>query len=211
MDRAPTSPTPPRRRLARALLPLIPFGLGAAAALGGCYASSKGNDPPDASLYFPVGLALSQSRDGAAGPRYLFVVNSNFDLRYNAGWVQAIDVQKVVDAIHSTGCDVDPTLAACGASDVTRFVRASVRIGAFGADAVLTPIHSADGTPRASRIGRLLIPVRGDATMTVIDYEESDDGNSVTLACAPASPRQTARRARAASAAGWSRSAATRR
>ena len=56
---------------------------------GGCYSSGAGQDPDEGSFYFPVGVALSQSGD------HLFVVNSDFDLRYNAGTLQALDVRSI--------------------------------------------------------------------------------------------------------------------
>jgi hypothetical protein len=48
-----------------------------------CYSTGDGTAPPPLRLYFPVGLAVSQ------GGSTLYVVNSDFDLQYNAGTVQS--------------------------------------------------------------------------------------------------------------------------
>ena len=60
-------------------------GVGTLAAVA-CYSTGDGTNPPFERLYFPVGLAVSQ-----AGST-LYVVNSDFDLQYNAGTVQSYDL-----------------------------------------------------------------------------------------------------------------------
>ncbi|HET8938437.1 MAG TPA: hypothetical protein VFN67_33565, partial [Polyangiales bacterium] len=56
-----------------------------------CNLANVGDPPPDADIYFPTGLFLSgQSEDSA--PRFLYLLSSNFDLRYNRGNVQAFDL-----------------------------------------------------------------------------------------------------------------------
>ena len=58
--------------------------LGLAFILNGCFLSGEGVSPPkDRTVYFPVGLALD------SGARHLFIVNSDFDLQYNAGTVES--------------------------------------------------------------------------------------------------------------------------
>src|SRR4051794_9068541 len=60
-------------------------------ALGGpaCNFGESGVPPSADQIFLPTGLAVDP--DG----RWLYVVNSNFDLRYNAGTVTAVDLQKV--------------------------------------------------------------------------------------------------------------------
>ena len=147
----------------------------AALALFGCFDPGAGETPPDAQLYFPVGLALSESG------KYLFVVNSDFDLRYNAGTVQALDVTAI--EAHAHACEIPPGSSAtspaakdCDISDASQFVRGAVRIGAFGADILGVPRYTGDGDPLDATHGRLLVPVRGDATVTFIDYDETSTG-----------------------------------
>src|SRR5688572_22348395 len=98
---------------------LTPLGLGLAAMLG-CYKSGEGADPDDVRPYFPTGIALSPialEADGVTptpdpddpemdptkrrklGSRWLFLANSNFDLAYNAGTVQAYDAVAIRRAL----------------------------------------------------------------------------------------------------------------
>src|SRR5437763_2865801 len=61
--------------------------LGAGIALGGgCYVNNEGYAPPTKAFYFPTGLAVSPGRTA------LYVANSDFDLQYNGGTVQVIDL-----------------------------------------------------------------------------------------------------------------------
>jgi len=147
---------------------LVGFGLGLVALLG-CYNSGEGADPDDKRPYYPTGIALS------ASGKWLFLANSNFDLAYNAGTVQAYDVEAIktaFDACKAGGSDCAP--------DASSFVRASVRIGAFAADMRAIDVRAADGSAVAGR-GRLLIPVRGDASLTTVDFIEG--AGQITLKC----------------------------
>ncbi|AUX42178.1 uncharacterized protein SOCE26_036050 [Sorangium cellulosum] len=60
-------------------------GLGGA----GCFVDSEGLSPPTDGFYYPTGLAVSP------GGRVLYVANSDFDLQYNGGTVQALDLQRL--------------------------------------------------------------------------------------------------------------------
>lgn len=51
---------------------------------GACARDLPGEDPPEQSFYFPIGVAT-------ANDRYIYVANSNFDLRYNTGWITVVD------------------------------------------------------------------------------------------------------------------------
>jgi hypothetical protein len=55
----------------------------------GCYSPGDGIDPPLESVYFPVGLATDRNAS------VLFVANSNFDLQYNAGTLQSLDLEQI--------------------------------------------------------------------------------------------------------------------
>jgi hypothetical protein len=57
-------------------------------AMAGCYSTGDGPDPSVA-LYFPVGLAVSP------GGHALYVANSDFDLQFNAGTVEAYHLDDV--------------------------------------------------------------------------------------------------------------------
>src|SRR5712691_9507190 len=74
-----------------------------ASCLAGCYSTGDGPDPSTA-LYFPVGLAVSP------GGHALYVANSDFDLQFNAGTVEAYrldDIRNFLAPIWS----VDSSLA----------------------------------------------------------------------------------------------------
>jgi hypothetical protein len=80
-------------------------------ALVACYSIGEGIGPPLASIYFPTGLAVSRNSD------YLYVVNSDFDLQYNAGTLQSLSL----DRIHSLiprGCSSDSGCASDQYCDV---------------------------------------------------------------------------------------------
>jgi hypothetical protein len=64
----------------------------------GCAFELPGEPPPEKAFYYPIGLAVSPDQTTA------YVVSSNFDQRYNAGWVSAVDLRKLVDAIDSVSC-----------------------------------------------------------------------------------------------------------
>lgn len=54
----------------------------------GCYFTDQGFEPRQRAFYFPTGLAVSP------GGTALYVANSDFDLQYNGGTVQVLDLTK---------------------------------------------------------------------------------------------------------------------
>ncbi|HEU5073042.1 MAG TPA: hypothetical protein VFU02_02700 [Polyangiaceae bacterium] len=73
-------------------------------ALTQCFPPGEGVEPPASQIYFPVGLALDP--DGKS----LFVVNSDFDLQYNQGVLQRLDLERVHELVPRS-CETD---ADCG-------------------------------------------------------------------------------------------------
>jgi hypothetical protein len=74
--------------------------------LSGCFPPGEGLEPPAGKVYFPVGLAVDEER------KFLFVVNSDFDLQYNAGTVQSWDLVQLrarVPRYCSSNDDCTPT------------------------------------------------------------------------------------------------------
>lgn len=142
------------------------MGLGLAAS---CYDSGGGADPDPKKPYFPTGIALSPSG------KWLFLANSNFDLAFNSGTVQAFNAEKIAAAARTCR---DAKQGMCF-GDPSTFIGASVRIGAFAADLRAMPRRGLD----VATGGRLLLPVRGDASLTAIDFDES--GDAITLRCGP--------------------------
>jgi hypothetical protein len=72
----------------------------AAFALFACYSIGEGVAPPLGGIYFPTGLVVS--RDSS----HLFVVNSDFDLQYNAGTIQSLDLNRI-RSLAPRGCSAD--------------------------------------------------------------------------------------------------------
>jgi hypothetical protein len=64
--------------------------------LGGCL-SNPGAPPPEGLLLSPIAVAMRQPESGA--PTHLMVLNSNFNLRYNAGSLQSYDLTVLNQAI----------------------------------------------------------------------------------------------------------------
>ena len=58
----------------------------AAAVAAGCFTAGQGTQPPLNSFYFPTGLTVSP--DG----KYLYAINSDFDLQWNGGTLQSYDL-----------------------------------------------------------------------------------------------------------------------
>lgn len=73
----------------------------------GCFPPGEGLDPPDGKVYFPVGLAVD------AQQKFLYIVNSDFDLQYNAGTVQSWELAELRRRVPRY-CETD---ADCDCSD----------------------------------------------------------------------------------------------
>jgi hypothetical protein len=159
----------------------------------GCYSSGgRGKPPIDDEMYFPVAVSVTTSGN------VLVVANSDFDLAYNSGTVQAYDLAAIDAAARA--CEATPVPAGCDGIEAKTYVKASVRVGAFASDMTIVPLYdlaSGDAPTRekpVAGVSRALIPVRGDATLTYIDVRESTDATgktNVTLDCyAGAGPSQ---------------------
>jgi DNA-binding beta-propeller fold protein YncE len=89
------------RSLALASALLTALGVGA------CNLHNEGLTPPDVALSYPISLALSREEtdpSGGDGPDFLYVANTNYDLRYNAGSVQSFDLKKLEAALGRNRC-----------------------------------------------------------------------------------------------------------
>lgn len=157
--------------------------------LTGCPANGDDLQPPRDELVYPTGLAVSP--DGAR----MFAVNANSDLRWSSGSVVVFDLDAVNDLVTrwvglpladrgcqsqdgplaGEPCDCDPetpTILACDQSRVTDS-DAGVRIGNFATDVAVQDLGEGDL--------RLFVPVRGDPSVTWIDYRGGElacDGTS---------------------------------
>jgi hypothetical protein len=138
------------------------FGI-AFALLAGCNLDNPGDEPPRGTLYFPNALALSPHEPGSE-PRYLFVANSNFDLRYKAGSVQAFSLDRLDE--ETEGCTVERP---CEPIEDTELVLE---------DEVLVSSFSTALT--ASPDGRYLFATtRTDDSLTFIALDSEADGDDV--------------------------------
>ncbi len=157
-----------------------------AALLGGC--TNEGEPPPVGRLVFPIALGLSPSGE------HLFVANSNFDLRYNAGSLQSYDVDVLNQELDRACRDVPPSERdACGIipeedvrDDLTEAIRPvqgllvdQVRIGSFADGMAVAPYGDA---------ARVYLPVRSDANLTYVDVVGGQ------FDCGPGAPDELGRR-----------------
>ena len=125
-----------------------------AVALSGCFLDTAGVDPVAGGLNFPTSIVMAPPRATGEAPAFVYVLNSNFDLRYNGGTVLALDLARVEAAIDA--CAGGP----CVLDDLGAFVPpgGEVVTGSFPGGAAL----STDGT-------RLYAPFRSDGSLTFID------------------------------------------
>jgi YVTN family beta-propeller protein len=192
MDERPLDPPRLRHgsRLAGAGGRLV-WALAAAAVASlavGCTLHQAGVLPPEDRIFFPGGAIVGP------GGGWLYVVNSNSDLRYNAGTILAVNLPSTAadlatgrsDPGHWASCPSDPTLtkpnnhAQCCWDvldplilncDERVYVRSdvTVRIGSFAGQPVFQRLKPGS-TPVAAGIGeRMFVPVRGNGSVTLLD------------------------------------------
>lgn len=173
--------------------------LGAVAATGAtsCFTGADGLEPPPRNLYFPTGLVVSPGRTT------LYVGNSDFDLQYSGGNVQAVRLADsggekgirslalaVSDKIQA-GATPKETCSAIGSSPNTNtflvpgpcqpiayepFVEATTGTGAFVSGLTLVSRPDAPGA-------RLFAAVRGDPSLTFFDIADDRDPGAIESPC----------------------------
>ena len=163
----------PRLSPGRGLLPLTLAALSAAS----CTADSAEVRPPADQLFFPTGLALAPDES------VLFVLNANSDLRYDSGSLSVVKLD-VVDSIvgewtesgvapEGRDCAADADIGytlICDESEVLA-AEGSARIGNFATEVAVQELESG--------AYRLFAAVRGDPSLTYLDY----DAASAELSC----------------------------
>lgn len=114
---------PPTKKAGRAFALLA----GAAALTGpaGCFTLGEGLDPPLQQLYYPTAVVTSP------GQRALYIVNSDFDIQYTGGTVQALDLESLRKCTRRLARDL-------AAGDSAETACANVRLS-INADSVLVP------------------------------------------------------------------------
>lgn len=185
-----------RRRRPSARAPYVAIALWIAA----CGRANEGEDPPVDQLFFPSGMLLDPRAAPDEAARYLFVVNGNNDLAYNAGTLVAIDLDAffaswslpgtiAVDpycdeangrCVLDIGSDTSDALPCRRLAllpqviecDEAPFIASTQLIRDF---ATLLTHSCEDGQPNADRTGctkpRLWVPTRGDPSITYLDIE----------------------------------------
>jgi len=159
----------------------------------GCFTSAEGREPDGTRLYFPTGLLVSPGRST------LYVANSDFDLQFSGGSVQALDLAALREAVRviperieaarkDETIDDDRSVAAvceaaglglngslwlnpgpCSPLAVEPFIRSYAFIGAFASGLLL--VHQV----RPGTQTRLFVPVRGDPSITYFDVQDDRD------------------------------------
>jgi DNA-binding beta-propeller fold protein YncE len=165
----------------------------------GCSLGQSGINPPVDQIFLPSGLAVDPNGN------WLYVINSNNDLRFNAGTLLALDLQKAkrdrdnsapwpeCSTTHFIDDESPETLAAtldapCCSDRLQPHVLncnerayvqadATVQIGSFGGDAIIQTYTGADGAP----VSRVFIVVRAEPSITFVDITYSN--GSVHMRC----------------------------
>lgn len=161
-----------------------------------CGGGESGIAPPSDRIFLPTGLVVDP-----AG-RWLYVVNSNSDLRFNGGTLAAVDLEKVAEDRAQRarfprcgGPSFQPPTSQTGRFCCRDFDNpntlncldrpylareAAVRIGSFGG--VVTLQCGRGGTDcRPETLRRIFIGVRSDPSITYVDARVS--GDALTLRC----------------------------
>jgi DNA-binding beta-propeller fold protein YncE len=144
---------------------LAPLGL--ASSLLACTAAESEVRPPQDELFFPTGVAVSPDES------VLFALSANSELRWDSGTVTVFDLAAVDDVVAAwtadrtipEGCAQDPGFAELLVCPESAFAvaGAGVRIGNFA-----TSIGVQD---KGGGDLRLVIPVRGDPSVTWVDWD----------------------------------------
>jgi len=193
---------------AAGLLALV--GAGASGLSSACYpAAGEGVDPPALSFYFPVGLAVSR------GGNVLYAVNSDFDLQWNGGTIQSLDLHLIRrHTVIAIGDPTNPNLplalppdpdASCpsGPPVITAVNDAGVVPGwacapptdasfymrdsaVIGAFATDLQLSVIDDPVNAGH-SRIFSPVRGDASLTWAEVADDDPSSPPNATDTPAS------------------------
>lgn len=154
------------RALLMRLTRLLPLLLVATA----CNKTLDARPPLAERLYYPTGLALVPGADGGVGR--IYVASSNFDRRFENGWVTSIDLSLVRDqdnrSLPPPGVPIAPL--SDGGSDQGRPVQ-FINLGTDGGSIVMTDSFAGIATVDIAR-NRLFVPTRSageDDQLAVMD------------------------------------------
>jgi hypothetical protein len=195
-----------------AILASALFAFSVVAVGGGCSFGENGIAPPTNRVFLSAGLVVDPEGN------FLYVVNSNSDLRFNAGTVVAVDAKKPSDvpniralpttlsctktrfsrteAVPDDYCCVDLVDSNIINCNEPQFVRsdATIEIGSFGGAVRLQSYQRDPNDPTSEVVRRLFVAVRAEPSITFADVTVQD-GN-VSMRCkgprtgGPAVPEQ---------------------
>jgi hypothetical protein len=178
-----------------------------------CSLNHPGEAPSEGELYYPIAVTLPPVQEDKADltvpPRYLFVANANFDLRYNAGSLQAFNLDYIAKRINSCNKDKDKCrdsikcrkeceqdkakCLACDKAyedydDCDPYQACVIAPTKALEDEVL--IGSFAATAAFSPTGkRLYVPTRSNTSLTYVDVDPEAEGEAV-LSCGEGSGRK---------------------
>lgn len=130
-------------------------------AIAGCNFDQKGIAVTPATLNFPIAVSLSPPEAPGEASRYLFVVNSNFDLRFNDGTLMAFALDDVARVLADEGCSES---SPCTVRDISTLLPPGGEVG-IGSHSDGLAVNR-DGT-------RLYLPARATRNLTFVDWRES--------------------------------------
>ena len=147
---------------------------------GGCNFGESGIAPPANRIFLPAGVAADP------GGGFLYVVNSNSDLRYNAGTVVAVDLSRIAlipaspplcsktrfsrtEPVADDYCCTDVNDSKIVNCNEPQFIQsnATISIGSFGGAVQLSSDES--------NIRRLFVVVRAEPSVTYADVTVAND------------------------------------
>jgi YVTN family beta-propeller protein len=163
------------------------LGLAVVAAAGGCNFGQSGIEPPADRIFLPAGIAVDPEAP------LLYVVNSNSDLRFNAGTVAVVDLSRAY-AMAANGAAspypicgktrfsrteevpgdyccrdaVDSRITNCAEPQFIQ-AEATVALGSFGGTVRLQRFVRQDG----ETVRRLFVAVRAEPSITFADVTVS--------------------------------------
>ena len=164
-------------RSTRSVSALVPLLLLAVA----CNQDLKPRPPVDFRLYYPTGVAVVPPLDPDAGLGRLYVANSNFDRRFDVGWVTAVNLDQVRApdgrSLPLPGGTMAPPPD--GGSDQGRPVQFTY-LTPDGGSAPIVTIASFAGLATVDDAGtRLFIPSRSENDeLAVMDITDPGDGGA---------------------------------
>jgi YVTN family beta-propeller protein len=180
------------------------WSLAAVAALGGCSFGQSGIEPPADRIFLPAGIVADTDEN------LLYVVNSNSDLRFNAGTIAVVDLNRAdavlaqaqtapypvcaktrfsrTEAVADDYCCRDLTDSNLLNCNEPQFIQAdaTVALGSFGSAIELQRFPRDPNDPTSAVVRRLFVAVRAEPSITYADV--TVQGGMASIRCT--GPRQ---------------------